>query len=268
MRNASLLASLLLLAGAGCAPAAPIALSPHARHHAPTDIGGSVPADGRVAILSELSSKEAAQELRFRLTDEAGRDLHPGNLKIAHEKLLHLIIVRDDYQEFHHVHPEFLEGAWRAMIPFAAEGVYQAYVDIAPTEGEPVVLRKELRVGSGTPRTPRLVARDIALAEGYEASISPLMGHDGIEFAFALRKDGVPVGRISPYLGAFGHVVMLKSGDPDGFVHMHPITETAPTDGIVRFGSALLPPGAYPTYAQFSVDGRVLTFPFVLHFSP
>ena len=265
-----LLPGLLLLAGAGCAApgAAPLALSPHAGHHAPADIGGSVPAGERVAVVSELSSREAAQGFAFRLYDAEARELRPDGLAIAHEKLLHLLVVRDDYEEFHHVHPEYLDGAWRVKIPFEAEGAYQAYVDADPEDGEPFVLRKELRVGAAPARPPRLVARDVVQAEGYEVSVSPLMGADGVEFAFAIRKDGVQVADVGPYLGAYGHVVMLKSGDPDGFVHMHPITESAPADGIVRFGSALPAAGSYPMYAQFSLGGKILTFPFVLQFGP
>ena len=62
-------------------------------------------------------------------------------------------------------------------------------------------------------------------------------------------------------MGAFGHVVVIRHGDPDDFIHGHPITDNKPTDGKVVFESEFPLKGTYTIFAQFSINGQVRTFP-------
>lgn len=263
-----LLPALLLLIGAGCGshdhPVTPPPADPHAGHHMPTGLQDAVPAGNRIAVLTEIADVAKARQLRFRLSAADGRELGPEELQVAHEKLMHLLVVRDDYQEFHHVHPAYLNGAWEAYVPFESGGAYQAYVDIVPTQGAAVTLRQELKVGDGRTRSWPLVPTKLQTAGKFEAELTTTEEDGGITYAFALRKDGASVTDISPYLGAYGHVVMLRKGDPDGFIHMHPVTDAAPTDGIVRFRSDAPGPGTYALFGQFAPEDDLRIFPFVI----
>ena len=61
---------------------------------------------------------------------------------------------------------------------------------------------------------------------------------------------------VEPYLGAFGHLVVLRQGDT-GYVHVHP--ETQLVDGKVKFWLAAPSPGTYRMFFDFQVAGKVST---------
>ena len=81
---------------------------------------------------------------------------------------------------------------------------------------------------------------------------------------FSLTNNGHAVKDIRPYLGAFGHVVILRHNAPEDFLHVHPITEIQPTDGTVAFATTFPTSGRYTLYGQFNVEGVVKTFPITI----
>ena len=70
---------------------------------------------------------------------------------------------------------------------------------------------------------------------------------------------------LQPYLGAFGHLVALRSGDL-AYLHVHPDGE--PGDGStkpgpdVAFGAEVPSAGDYHLYLDFKHDGVVRTAQF------
>ena len=93
---------------------------------------------------------------------------------------------------------------------------------------------------------------------------------------FSDARTGRPVEDLRPYLGAAGHVVLLRA-DGSGFGHRHAETEDSKGRPMMavpgtRFGPELdlharfHRPGAYRLWAQFRLgDGTVVTAPFVVH---
>ena len=61
----------------------------------------------RVLLTSKDALKPGSISLSFVLYGQNGKELRPDDLKTVHEKKLHLLIVRDDMNEFRHVHPEY-----------------------------------------------------------------------------------------------------------------------------------------------------------------
>ena len=70
-----------------------------------------------------------------------------------------------------------------------------------------------------------------------------------------VTRSGRPA-RLEPYLGAYGHLVVLREGDL-GYVHVHPETELV--DGKVKFWLAAPRPGRYRMFFDFQVAGQVHT---------
>ena len=66
---------------------------------------------------------------------------------------------------------------------------------------------------------------------------------------------------VEPYLGAYGHLVVLREGDL-GYVHVHPEPELA--GGAVKFWLAAPSPGRYRTFFDFQVAGQVHTAEFTM----
>jgi hypothetical protein len=67
--------------------------------------------------------------------------------------------------------------------------------------------------------------------------------------------DGQPA-TLEPYLGSYGHLVVLREGDV-GYLHVHPEAQLA--DGQVKFWLAAPGPGRYRMFFNFQVAGQVHT---------
>ncbi|CAM5235457.1 hypothetical protein SVIOM74S_01565 [Streptomyces violarus] len=84
----------------------------------------------------------------------------------------------------------------------------------------------------------------------------------------AVAKNGKPVRNLQPYLGAYGHLVALRSGDL-AYLHVHPNGE--PGDGRTKPGpevsfTATAPSaGAYRLFLDFQHEGTVRTAAFTVH---
>ncbi|MGW0988968.1 hypothetical protein ACWD46_22575 [Streptomyces sp. NPDC002486] len=88
------------------------------------------------------------------------------------------------------------------------------------------------------------------------------------DLTLTVTKDGKPVRNLQPYLGAFGHLVALRSGGLAS-LHVHPNGE--PGDGNTESGpevscTATVPSaGAYRLFLDFRHEGKVRTAAFTVH---
>lgn len=239
----------------------PAAMDDHAGAEHVAKLAGS-----RVDVKGKNDLKPGNVELSFVLYGEDGHNFGPNDLKTMHEKKLHLLFVRDDMTGFQHLHPEYVNGSWTVKTSVPEQGKYQMYVDIAPIEEEPSVLRVPLTIGGDTKnaQAPTQNADLSAQDGGYKVQLSiaqPLKTKETKQWTFTVTQNGRPVTNIQPYLGAYGHVVELRHNDPDDFFHVHPVTETPSSNGQVVFEGAFPVKGRYTLYAQFNIDGSVKTFP-------
>ena len=269
--------ALLVLLGAGCAgsnqietPQTTIQQAPktvkvdHATNKHIAKLAGS-----RIDLKGKNGLKPGALELSFKLYGEDGHPFGPDDLKIEHEKKMHLLLVRDDMTRFQHIHPEFVNGSWTVKTTIPDPGVYQMYVDIAPLEEKASVLRVPLLIGGETqnPKAPKPIADWSAHNEGYIAKLmidQPLKTKETKSWTFAVTKNSQPVTNLKPYLGAYGHVVELRHNDTDDFFHVHPITKNQPKDGKIIFEGTFPTQGRYTLYAQFNLAEGVKTFPITI----
>jgi hypothetical protein len=88
-----------------------------------------------------------------------------------------------------------------------------------------------------------------------------------MKFTLADAASGEPIRDLEPYLGAFGHTLIL-SEDLQDYVHSHP-TEGPDSDvsrGLggptVTFEGYMPRPGRYRSWTQFQRDGQLTTVPF------
>lgn len=190
--------------------------------------------------------------LRLRILGPDGRAVR--RFDVAHERRLHLVVVRRDLQHFRHVHPVMgADGTWSIRLALPAAGTYRLYADttidrVQRTLGTDVQL-------PGT-FTPRSVARPATLADaGDGLQVRRRPGPAG-SVAFDVLRDGrVVTGELEDHLGARGHLVTLRAGDL-AYLHTHP------TGDRLAFGVELPGPGTYRSWVEFRLDGRVHTAAF------
>ncbi|MFD8483252.1 hypothetical protein [Kitasatospora sp. NPDC059673] len=207
-------------------------------------------------------------ELSFRVLAPDGKPLTA--YRPAHEKELHLIIASRDLTSFQHLHPvRAADGTWSVPANIAKAGDYRVFADFTPAAGgEALTLGADLHAGgdyqpAALPQTGRTVT-----VEGYTVTVTgDLTAGRAGKLAFAVSKDGKPVADLDPYLAAYGHLVVLRTGDL-GYLHVHPDGE--PGDGVTKPGpevdfTATAPSaGDYRLFLDFQHEGTVHTAVFTL----
>jgi len=207
--------------------------------------------------------------MRFTLRDpQTNLALRPTELRFSHERLVHLFVVKSDLSVFLHEHPEWETDQWKAVAFVREPGTYDVYADVVTTDGRELTYHRTVTVAGGTTPgqpevelpTPRLTAVD-----GATAGTLTVVG-SGVERELAVRltdvTSGASVTTIAPYLGAFGHAVIVRQDDRSTVMHTHPMTETRPLDGVITFRAEGLEAGTYTVFVQSLVGDHVVTLPF------
>lgn len=178
-----------------------------------------------------------AQQYVFRIFGPGGEVVR--DYDVEHERPLHLILVSRPLGHFLHVHPRLRsDGAWAVSLRLPQSGSYRAFADFT-TGGARRTLGIDLQ-GSG----------QIAAATAPSPYDVRLDRH-GDELEFTLTRGGRPV-RTQPYLGARGHLVVLREGDL-AYVHAHA------DERRLAFGVPFPGSGSYRLYLQVKVAGKVET---------
>lgn len=206
-----------------------------------------------------------------------GRDDVVKDFTVVHEKRFHLFVISRDLQHYRHLHPnQDANGAWIEELTLPVEGEYRVYADVLPTGARPQLLVGTLRVGgpAGASTPPVTLEPDRSL----ERTIGDLHvrlslprgglvahGHQTLQFHFTHAETGAPVRDLQPYLGAWGHTVMV-SEDLAHFVHAHPSEALGATGGGPQLTFAASPPapGTYRVWTQIVRAGAVETVVFTL----
>ncbi|SCL14157.1 hypothetical protein GA0074694_0645 [Micromonospora inyonensis] len=247
---------------AGAEHTHPAGTPAHAHPDGPTaEVGGlAVTSAGYTLVpLDGTFTAGRADEFRFRIQETGQRPVT--RFAIVHDKPMHLIVVRRDLSGYQHLHPTMAtDGTWSVPLTLPEPGIWRAYADFAALTPDgaqtPVTLGVDLVVpGAYAPRELPPVART-ATVDRFTVDFQgdPRIGVDA-PMAFRVRVgDTTPT--LERYLGAYGHLVVLREGDL-GYLHVHPETELA--GSAVMFRLTMPGPGRYRFYLDFQVAGEVHT---------
>jgi len=204
---------------------------------------------------------------------------------IVHDKSFHLFIVSQDLTFFAHIHPQQLaNGGFTIDATVPNAGSYLIYCDLFPAGGLPQVVRLNL-VAAGFEgdlfssqariEPDEILVKSVAGVR-FDLKLNPAQPIGGrsaiLKYHLTDEKTGENVKDLQPYLGAWGHTLIL-SEDARDYVHTHP-TETL-SDSAERtkiFGSsdvsfeAFFPrPGRYRVWSQFQRQDRLITVGFTIN---
>jgi hypothetical protein len=264
----------------------------HGRHRAGPPSGDSAaPSPATAGLLATAEGYTFSAEttvldggpgspFRFRITDPAGAVVH--EYAVTHERRLHLVLVSRDLAAYHHLHPTLAaDGGWTVTLPALTPGAYRAFAGFTVQGGPALTLGLDLFVPGGALYSPLPAPQGRVEVHGYDVSLTgaPALGEGG-EVALTVTSGGAPVTDLAPYLGALGHLVVVRTSDL-ALVHAHPAgpepaattTGPAPTTGAgggaagptVRFHVAVGAPGEHRMFFEFAHGGVVHTAPFTVH---
>ncbi len=242
--------------------------SAHSKHSGHEQMQMSEATARKLVVKTEPSKPQAgeATQLLLQILDDSGQPIT--KFALLHEKLVHLIVVRDGLDDFSHLHP-LVDASGNIAIEhvFSKAGKYRLFADHQSEGQTPGLARGELIVAGDDESAAALVPNasdEVAVGE-IKAHVAFQPGDQETMVRFQLvDPSGQVVSDLQPYLGAMGHLVII-SADGAEYVHAHPLSEsqTAP-EGVVEFAAHFPKPGLYKAWGQFQRHDAVFTVPFVL----
>jgi len=241
---------------------------------------GKIPGPGAAAADSRLGVKFGHGELLAGTPAELTFTFPSARfLEIVHEKPLHVMIVSSDLETFEHIHPEWKLGGFYAVShSFPRAGKYRLFAQFTrPGEPERLEVFDLAVIGKHAGGAP---ARQIQVLAAKLRK--PDRIRTGEDVPFTVELSGEP---IEPYLGAWGHFVLLDQG-AENFIHAHPaesagaapdpgrphihgVSDVAagPPPAAVSFTTNFSKAGRYKLWAQFQVAGQPAVYPFTVDVS-
>ncbi|MGW1608199.1 hypothetical protein ACWCQZ_02105 [Streptomyces sp. NPDC002285] len=208
-------------------------------------------------------------DLSFVIRDDDGRAVTA--YRREHDKELHLIVASRDLGTYRHLHPtRAADGTWSIPVELPRAGGYRVFADFTPAKKDAENLTLGADLAAAGPYEPQQLPtpNTTAKVHGYEVRLDGVL-RPGKERELKLKvsRGGRPVTNLQPYLGAYGHLVALRSGDL-AYLHVHPNGE--PGDGRTKPGpeisfTATAPSsGTYRLFLDFKHEGEVHTAEFTV----
>ena len=273
-----------------------------------SSVGATCPRDGMTLVQANPYDVRD-YELEFEIEPTVARAGEPASLRFSifhpgtgeqvqdflpvHDRRYHLFVISQDMEHFEHLHPEQgPDGSWSIEVTLPEEGYYKLLSDFVPNGGSSQFIARPLVTvdyqGDLAADAARFTADtvgtrsvgDLTATVSYDPETfgSGLYGHLRLELTET--ESGRPVTDLQPYLGSFGHTLIM-SEDLVHYVHPHPIDlensdeETGPLalmlpmdvdPSSVRGGpeitfEGLMPaPGLYRAWTQFQRRDEIYTF--------
>jgi len=211
---------------------------------------------------------------------------------LVHDMPYHLFVVSQDLNYFAHLHPtQQPDGSLTLETVLPAAGYYKLFSDFFPSAGTPQVIHQHL-VTAGfqgdvfssqahlTPdrnftKTLSGVRCELKIEPEEPASAkleNPVAGKPAVlRYRLVDEKTAQPIEDLQPYLGAWGHTLIL-SEDATDYLHSHPtamlpegVDRTLLTGGPeVSFQTFFPRPGRYRLWSQFKRRDEVMTVSFTI----
>lgn len=236
-------------------------------------------------LTRETPNKVPGQPVSFTYTIKNDRGEILKGFETVHEKKMHFIVVREDLQNFQHLHPEFNEnsGEWTVDVTFPTDGPYRVFPDFTLAKSAdnpqllPVTVNSRVDIGDMSKYKYQAVTPDSQPKKTFgEYQVthtlpSNLTKQQEITYVLTIERNGQAVTDLQPYLGAMGHSVILKEGTLD-FIHTHAeeagmvgmehgttMGSASKTGPNIEFTSTFPESGIYKIFTQFQHQDEIIT---------
>ena len=225
--------------------------------------------------------------LEFDFKDIDGKPL---KLEVEHEKLVHVILINDDFTIFSHIHPEDSKlttsemqnnGLFAINYTFAKPGRYIVGINFAASSKDYTKIFYVDVAGNKKENAMKdFSTKKIFDNYTVNLSYSKITAGKPVALKYHFEKDNKPVEDMEPYLGAAMHVAIVKD-DLDNFMHTHAMAGmdemmnmNMPMNMNMEVPSKLGPnlevyaefpeKGLYHIFAEFRHDGKIVLTHFMV----
>ena len=271
-------ASLLMLTIATPAYSEPSAHAGHAMegmaHSQHTEIKPSNSVKLELSPSSPLVAGKTTQVTARLLSVADNKPLTLADLKEAHTRKLHLLVVDPSLTDYHHIHPTAGKNAGEYVFDFMPKknDSYRVWADVIPVAtGEQEYVVADMGTAAKDKAAISKTTIMTSTAEGYTFTLAldtePKAGA-AVMGNITVTKDGKPFTQLEPVMGAFAHVVGFTE-DYNSVLHIHPMGKE-PTTETERGGPKLefhIEPekaGFVKLFAQVRIGGKDVFAPFGL----
>ena len=245
-----------------------------------------------IEVTSNTDGIQPNQPIKFsyKIKNDKGEILK--NFEVAHEKIMHFIVVRKDLQYFQHLHPTFdqVTGEFTVDATFPEDGSYRMFPDFTPSvenpQKLPVTVYHDIEVGNSNRYYVQSVVPDSQMRKTYDPYRitfnvpKDIKAQQEFTYTLSVEKNRQPVTNLENYLGAFGHSVILKEDSLD-FIHTHALEAMSAGSGEhnmnamqketimqrgpdIKFATTFPKPGIYKIFTQFQHQGKVQTVDYIV----
>jgi len=202
------------------------------------------------------------------IQDATGKPIN--KFDIFQEKIMHLIVVRDDLQFFDHIHPEYKEnGRFEVTANFPESGNYTLFSDYKPAGNKENISLMNITIPGTVPLPKNLekFTKTKTISDtkvNLNISEKNIKAGQAVTLSFDLKdQKNQPIKDLQPYLGEKGHLVIIKSSSPlttSDYIHAHAMKD--PANGKVEFHTKFPKSGTYKMWMQFNRNGQIKTADF------
>ena len=229
-------------------------------------------------------------ELTFSLKNKEGDPLQ--KLEKDHQRILHVIIISDNFKNFSHKHPEDFKMITESELQSATLKINHTF----PESGQYLISANYLHESHSETKLFRIevgsnfqtiISKDLKrnkVFEAYSVSLETnpevLLSGEESSLTYRIEKSEVPVESMSTYLSAPMHLAVI-SADLNTLEHLHGEIidkETGEEKHEISreetFGPeihvhALFPfPGLYQIFAEFNDQGKIIVTSFMVEVKP
>jgi len=242
-------------------------------------------------ITRETPSKVPGQPVSFTYTIKNDQGEVLKDFETVHEKKMHFIVVREDLQNFQHLHPEFNQnsGEWTVDVTFPTDGPYRVFPDFTPAKSAgnpqllPVTVNSKVEVGDMSKYNAQAATLDTQSKKTFgeyqvtHTLATNLTKEQEVTYILTIERNGKAVIDLQQYLGALGHSVILKEGTLD-FIHTHAgepgmqgmdhgstMGSASKTGPNVEFTTTFPESGVYKIFTQFQHQNKIITIDYTVN---
>ena len=218
-----------------------------------------------IKIESKQERVSASEKIKylFQLQDDKTlAQITDQHLVKTHTQILHLLVYDASLNQFNHVHPEFDGLSWNTELNLLVNGRYRVWVQGKSKNGKEFSIHRSLIVEGGEPETPVVSLGDVRVGTDgvtqVELANTKIKVGKMVMIDFTVTRTDGTVPSLSPYLGAFAHVI-ASSFNGNELIHVHPMEGDDVNSGLLHatFPAA----GEYRLWVQLNDDNQLKTIP-------